>query len=63
MSTKLKSIDEYLPKKEDTRLMAVRIPEYIYDAANEWREFDEITWKELSIALLKRYIEERARGG
>lgn len=61
MSKNLKPIDAYLPDKEKERLLQVRIPEFLFDAANEWRQFDDVTWKELTIALFKRYIDERAK--
>lgn len=47
------------PAEESTKLLQVKIPESLYNAAVKAREKDGFTWHDLVVAGLKSYLEER----
>lgn len=65
---KQKKLEDYLPTKPDQKLLQVWIDRSLWDAANEWRKFEnesrdknKITWQDLITAMLKRYVDEMGK--
>lgn len=56
----LKTIHDYLPKKEtETVLVQAKIGKELHTIVKEMMDQDGITWQDLLVASLKRYIDER----
>lgn len=55
-----KTIDDYLPKKEQTTvLIQAKISPDLHLKTKEQMSKDNITWNDLLVASLKRYLDER----
>lgn len=55
-----KTINDYLPKKEAQRvLIQAKVSQDLHQEVKNKMEKDNITWQELIVASLKRYLDER----
>lgn len=55
-----KSLDFYLPKKEGNKtLVQAKLPIDLHLKVKEKMDKDGITWQDLIVASLKRYLDER----
>lgn len=56
-----KTIDAYLPKKNSEKtLIQAKIDSNLHAEVKALMEADEITWQDLIVASLKRYLDERS---
>ena len=57
---KAKTIKDYLPKKDSKKvLVQAKISEDLHEQLKLSMESDGITWQDLIVASLKRYLDER----
>lgn len=56
-----KDIKEYLPKKEADKLIQVKVPVSFHNEVNSQRVDDKVSWNELIVACLQRYLDERKK--
>lgn len=58
---KLKSIDEYLPKKPSERvLIQAMVPKELHAKIRDMIKRDDLTWNDLVCALLRRHADEKS---
>lgn len=60
MGRKPKSIDEYLPKKEENiAFIQAKVKKELRDTVRKLAKIDGVTLQDLIIASLQRYVDER----
>jgi hypothetical protein len=56
----VKTIDDYLPKKDSEKvLIQAKVPSDLHARVKKAMDADDITWQELIVASLERYLDER----
>lgn len=57
-----KNIKDYLPEKKQYHYLGCRIEKDLADRVNEIREREGLSWADLVIACLEKFVDEMKKG-